>query len=86
MITAIANAADGKRIILLGISRENVTRLTAGRPIHVSAETHPGFPADLVITIAFGETERHLVDQMKSVITEDTKIVGVPRKADGAPS
>lgn len=60
MITAIAKGANGTRIIVLGITRENVKRLTAGHPIRVSAEHHPGFPEDTVIAVVFGETEADL--------------------------
>lgn len=79
MITAVANADDGRTIILLGISRENINRLTAGSPIRVSAETHPGFPADLTFLVVFGETERSLTEDLKSLISDKTQIVGVPR-------
>jgi hypothetical protein len=82
MITAVAKANDGTRIILLGVSRGNVTRLTAGQPIRVSAASHPGFPDDVTVMIVFGETESWLVDQMKDVIGHDTKIVGVQEAAD----
>jgi hypothetical protein len=82
MITAVAKADDGTRIILLGVSRGNVTRLTDGQPIRVSAASHPGFPDDVTIMIVFGETESWLVNQMKAVITDDTKIVGVQEPAD----
>ena len=43
MITAIALSDKGK-VIILGITRENVVRLVNGEPIHVDAEMHPGFP------------------------------------------
>jgi hypothetical protein len=85
MITAVANTGDGKRIVMLGVTPENIIRLTAGQPIRVSAEHHAGFPTDLVIMITFGESERWLVDQMKGLITADTKVVGVPR-TPGEPS
>jgi hypothetical protein len=82
MITAVAKADDGTRIILLGVSRGNITRLTAGQPIRVSAASHPGFPDDVTVMIVFGETESWLVDQMKAVISDDTKIIGVQESAD----
>jgi hypothetical protein len=82
MITAVANG-EGVRIILLGLSRENVTRLMADQPIRVTAESHPGFPADLVVYIMGGETERSLTDAIKSFIGDETKIVAVPRTHPG---
>jgi hypothetical protein len=85
MITAVATTKEGQRIIMLGVTPENIKRLTAGQPIRVSAEHHPGFPTDIVIAIVFGESERWLVDKMQGVIGPDTKVVGVPRKT-GEPS
>lgn len=79
MITATATGANGEEIILLGITRENVTRLMKGQPIRVTAETHPGFPVNRVIMICFGETERTLTEQLKSSISDETKVVMVPR-------
>jgi len=85
MITALANGAKGERIVLLGVSRENVNRLMRGLPIRVTAESHPGFPADLVIAITFGETEKDITQQLEGLISPDTKVVGVPREK-GTPS
>jgi hypothetical protein len=80
MITANATGPDGRRLILLGITRENVDRLIAQQPIHVAADTHPGFPADLSIVIVFGETERVLVEHLKPMIGDETKVIAVPHK------
>lgn len=80
MITARATGQNGEEIILLGVSRANVDKLVAGYPIHVTAETHPGFPEKLVIVLAFGETERAIADQMRPLLDPDkTKIVAVPK-------
>jgi hypothetical protein len=81
MITGVS-MHDGKRIVLLGVTRENIDRLVAGKPIRVTAETHPGFPTDLVISIAFGEDERVLTEQLQraGVIGKHTKVIGVPRE------
>lgn len=79
VITAIANSPDGKRIIVLGITSENITRLIAGKPIRVTAETHPGFADDLVIGILFGKDEHALTEMLKPFLSDETKIVTVPR-------
>jgi hypothetical protein len=79
MMTAVAHAPDGARIVLLGLTRENVRRLTAGQPIRVKAESHPGFPVDLVIAIVFAETDRELGEAIRGVTDETTRIVTVPR-------
>lgn len=80
MITALANTPDGKRVIVLGVSRGNIDRLLAGQPIDITAESHPGFPPDLNIAIFFGETERDLTQSLQELITEETKVTVVPRE------
>jgi hypothetical protein len=85
MITAIATGADGRRVVILGLTRENLTRLVAGKPIHVSAEVHAGFPTDLSVAIFFGETERAITEQLAPLIGDETKVVAVPR-GEGDPS
>lgn len=79
MIVATATGENDTRIIVLGVSRENITRLTAGQPIRVDAAHHPGFPADTAIMIIFGETERAITEQLGALIGPGTKVVAVPR-------
>ena len=79
MITAVTEGKNGKRIVILGVTRENVMCLTvAKQPIFVDADKHAGFPDDLTIAIIFGETERALTEQLKPLIGDATKIVTVP--------
>lgn len=78
MITAIANGSDGTRIVLLGVSRGNIDRLIAGQPIRATAATHPGFPADLVVGVMFGETDAAITEMLKGHIGEHTKVNVVP--------
>lgn len=79
MVTAVATGEDGRRVIVLGVTRDNLVRLMNGRPIHVEAESHPGFPADLAITIFYGASQRALVEQLQPLLNENTKVIGVPR-------
>jgi hypothetical protein len=80
VITARATGDDGKEILLLGVTRENIRRLMDGQPIRVSAETHPGFPESIRVLIVFGETERTLAEALKPLIGEETKVIAVPRE------
>ena len=49
---------DGRPMLLLAVTRENIDRLVAGDPILVTRERHgPSVPEDLQIAIMFGETE-----------------------------
>ena len=72
MITAIAHGADDTTVVVLGLTAENLRRLAAGEPIHVSAETHPHFPAGLSIAILVGEDEAALMQQLAPMTGPDT--------------
>jgi len=87
MITATAHGENGEQIIVLGLSRENVKRLTAGKPIHMDRKTHVGLPENLVIMICFGETEEALVKELLPLIGTDTTILGtIPPRPNGEKS
>lgn len=79
MIIASATGENGRRVLVLGVTRENLERLTAGRPIHLRAESHPGIPEDLAIAIVYGETGADIVKQLRPMIGDDTRTVVVPR-------
>jgi hypothetical protein len=86
MITAITTGADGRRYIILGVTRENIKRLTEGQPVFVRAESHTGFPADVAVAIFFGETERALTEAMQPFLSDETHVVVVPRSDEKKPS
>lgn len=87
MIVAHATGGNNKgKLIILGVARENIDALTAGRPIRVSAESHPSFPPDLTIAIVFGETLRDVIDQLTPFTDGNTKVVTVPREGGRTPS
>jgi hypothetical protein len=82
MIVGMSTGPKGQRVIILGVTRQNVERLIDGKPIYVTAEHHPGFPTDLQIAICFGETEREITEELRPLIGEETKVVAVPKPAD----
>jgi hypothetical protein len=57
--------SDGKPMLLLGLSGENVTRLMAGEPI--TFETAPMGLPPMVVVIMGGRTEGAIVDQLREV-------------------
>lgn len=65
MIRAKVTAPNGRQLMIVGLSGENVTRLAAGEPIFKQMED-AGFPGiDLVIL--YGKTEddaKTLIDQL----------------------
>lgn len=57
MITAAGRTADGKPLLLMGITEENVERLKLGQPIRVPLENihkgRPGLLPDIAVVIAY---------------------------------
>jgi hypothetical protein len=70
MIRATGRMKDGRLFLLLGVDRENINRLTSGKPIVCKGES-VGIERDVIIV--FGET-------LKDVETELTSI-GIPKAA-----
>ena len=67
MIKAAGKTGLGLPLLLLGLSGENVTRLTAGEPIRIQGADMAalGFPP-MEIVIHYGRTEREIVDELKA--------------------
>lgn len=75
---------EGKEMLLLGLSRGNVDRLTAGQPIRLTRETHgEAMGRDEAILILFGETEQDLYDSFvrEGLVDARTETRILPRKA-----
>lgn len=66
MIKAAGKAGDGKRLLLLGLSDENVKRLKADQPILIKAEdlAELGFQ-DMHIAIVYGSTEEEIMERIQ---------------------
>ena len=82
MIIARSTKEDSSELLSLGLSRENVRRLTGGLPIRLTRETHgDGIPENWTIGIIFGETEQEIADLLREegLITPDTKVSVDPR-------
>ncbi len=68
MLTGRGTGPDGNQVVILGLSRANVEKLTAGQPIRVCRQTHgEAIPAGWEIVILFGETEQSLFDDLKDI-------------------
>ena len=64
MIKASSKTSDGKTLLVLGITPENVRRMKAGHPILVDG-SEVGID-NLLVTIMFGQTERSIVAEIRS--------------------
>jgi hypothetical protein len=73
---------NGKKFIILGLSKINILRMDEGKPIILERATHgDSIPDGLIITIFTGETEyemkAHL--EMTGLVTKQTLIHIDPR-------
>lgn len=64
MIIAQGTTPEGT-VLILGLSRENITRLTDGKPIFLSDKTH-AIPKGLFISILFGDTEQSIALKLRA--------------------
>lgn len=78
MIKFVFDDDEGRTYLGLGISRENVNRLTAGKPIRVDLK-EMGVSIDGHVMIYFGETERELQQAVAEFIGPETKVNIDPR-------
>ena len=67
MIKAASKTALGEHLLFLGLSGENITRLTAGEPIRVTTADMAalGLPP-MVIAIHYGRTEEDIVTELEA--------------------
>jgi hypothetical protein len=73
MIRAKATAPDGSHVIVLGLSQENIKRLTAGQPIRVTGESI-STPEIASILIFAGGTEQGMEAMLREhgLVTDET--------------
>ena len=77
MIRFGATLENGRRLIGLGISDENIARLRQGKPIFVAGSS-VGVP-EVEIIICWGATEYELTEQLASLIGPETDIRAIRR-------
>lgn len=66
-----------KKLILIGLSKENLTRLQKGEPIRCTEKTH--YLEGMELFIWYGETEAAMAEQLKQYIGPETEIHIDPR-------
>jgi hypothetical protein len=88
MIVIKLTQNNGREVILLGLTRENVRRLCAGQPIIVSEETNVPqknfLPPNTDIHLVYADNEKEFFRLFKEagLITESTPITVDPRLQD----
>lgn len=73
MIRAQAETKDGRRLVILGLSGENITRLMAKEPIVVDL-AELGVPGGAVVSIIAARTEADILKDLAPFIGASTRI------------
>jgi len=87
MLKGFAKMADGRGLIVLGISQVNVDRLQKGEPISFDPGQLHIVPGTAIggITLFYGATDAELMRTVKTLIGPQTEMISVPR-GDAKPS
>lgn len=77
MIKATSKMKDGRPMLLLGLSGENITRMMANEPVSVDVGKLPGMPKMQIVIMA-GKTEEEIADRLRAagLIDGDTVELG----------
>jgi len=71
MIKATMQTSEGKNILLLGLSKENVNKLKLGKPIHVTG-SEVGLENDVLLV--YGDTEAEIYKELQPLIGTTTRV------------
>lgn len=75
MIVGRGDAADGEKVVLLGVTADNIQALMSGKPILVSRATHgPGIPEGWKIAIVYGKDTKELYATLSQGLAKDAQI------------
>jgi hypothetical protein len=75
MLIARGTTRAGNDLLIIGLSKENRTRMEGGQPIDVSTRTHGGaVPRELHLVIFAGDTEDSMQVEIQALIGKDTVI------------
>jgi hypothetical protein len=76
MIKATARGADGRHLLVLGLSAENIRRLRLGDPIYFeTAALHiPAHETIGRVTLFFGDTEAECYRVIKTLVGPSTRV------------
>lgn len=71
MIKAKMESNDGRGMLLIGLSRENVTSLKEGKPLHILG-SDLGLENDVLLI--YGETEDTLFNDLKPYLSAESHV------------
>lgn len=68
MLFAKGTSGDGRECLMIGLSRGNIERLLANKPIRITRHSHGDILDEREeIVILFGETEQAIADTLRGV-------------------
>jgi CRP-like cAMP-binding protein len=81
MVKAQVKLQDGRFLVMLGLSDENIRRMKKGDPIGFDAATLRMGPGDVLgkLVLFYGEDEATLHQLVKGLIGPDTEVLVIPR-------
>jgi len=79
MIVAYGKSDDGERLLVVGLTRENIVELQKGHPIRVNRGVHgDAVPQGLTIGIVYGDNKADLLRLLTPFMDADTDIIHGP--------
>jgi hypothetical protein len=78
MVKFALTTPDGRPVLGLGLSAQNVKRLKAGQPIRIDGPAS-GLPFAGEILIFYGRTEHDMLEELSQHIGPDTQVTIDPR-------
>lgn len=67
-------------VVVLGLTTENIKRLMAGKPMHLTRDTHgEGVPDGFEFFILHGESEAAIAESLSPTIGPDTAVHRDPK-------
>ena len=81
MVKAQAKGRDGRVVIVMGISEDNIVRLKKGEPIYFDPATLKIAPGTDIgaISLFYGADDAELARTLKTLIGPATEVIAVPR-------
>lgn len=78
MIVALADTKTGRQMLIVGLTDENIARLTAGQPVQLSLDTNGLNIAPIDVVIAHDRTEAALIRLLGPLTSNDTVVHDIP--------
>lgn len=74
-----------RNVLIVGLLPENIKRMQEGKPLALSAETHPFLPLDLEVIIFTGADAAAMIEELRQsgVINDQTTFIDLSKASKG---